>query len=272
MATKDSDSVFTGSIPQLYEKYLVPLIFEPYAVDITRRAAACKPASVLELAAGTGVVTRHLARELPATTSIVATDLNQAMLDVAAAKGVDRDVEWRQADAMQLPFDDESFDLVVCQFGVMFFPDKPRSFAEVRRVLKPGGAYIFNVWDRIEANQIVYTVTQALDALWPDNPPRFMHRGPHGYSDTSLIGHDLAAGGFERAPQITTLPHRSRAAFAREAVLGYCQGSPLRAEIEARGPVALAQATDLATKAVSEVYGKGVVEGAIQAHVITVEK
>ena len=269
---QNADSVFTGSIPQLYDRYLVPLIFEPFAEDMARRVALRNPGQVLEIAAGTGVVTRHLARELPEGTSIIATDLNQAMLDQAAAVGTSRPVEWRQADAMQLPFDDASFDAVVCQFGVMFFPDKAKAFAEARRVLRPGGAFMFNVWDRIEENEIVDTVTQALAELFPDDPPRFMHRGPHGYSDRAVIAQDLAGGGFTRPPEIVTLAQVSSAPNARDAVTGYCQGSPLRAEIEVKGPDALAKATDAAAAAVEKVFGAGPIEGRIQAHVIVIER
>src|SRR5262245_29489526 len=144
MSAPTDDRQFTGSIPELYEKHLVPLIFDQYAEDLVRRLAVYAPRRVLELAAGTGVVTRRMAASLPAHTSIVATDLNQPMLDHAARVGTVRPVEWRQADAMQLPFADASFDVVVCQFGVMFFPDKRHAFAEAHRVLAPDGVFIFN--------------------------------------------------------------------------------------------------------------------------------
>lgn len=258
------DSSFTGSIPQLYEQYMVPLIFAPYAGDLCRRTTARHPSSVLELAAGTGVVTRELARELPPAAAIVATDLNQPMLDEAARVGTARAVEWKQADATRLPFADASFDAVVCQFGVMFFPDKAAAFAEARRVLRPGGALLFNVWDRIEENEMVSTVTQALDRLFPQDPPRFMHRVPHGYADQERIRADLRQGGFERV-ELETVRKRSSAASPRDAVIAYCQGSPLRAEIEAQGPGALARATDAATQALAARFGTGRVEGAIQA-------
>src|SRR6185312_17238409 len=151
--------VFAGSIPQLYDEYLVPLIFEPYAEDLAARLAARNPGAVLEIAAGTGVVTRAMAKRLPASTSIVATDLNAPMIERAQAIGTARPVEWRTADASSLPFGDGTFDAVVCQFGVMFFPDRARAFAETRRVLKPGGAFLFNVWDRIVDNEFADVVT-----------------------------------------------------------------------------------------------------------------
>src|SRR5882672_4757370 len=195
MSNPDTDKVFTGSIPKLYETYLVPLIFEPYAVDLAKRLASRSLTRVLEIAAGTGVVTRQLAAALPESVSIVATDLNQPMLDQGAAIGTRRPVEWRQADAMQLPFEDASFDAVACQFGVMFFPDKAKAFAEARRVLRPGGVFIFSVWDRIEENEFADTVTSALESVFPQDPPRFMARTPHGYHDRSHIARDLANGG-----------------------------------------------------------------------------
>src|SRR5260221_3152969 len=197
----ESDKVFAGSIPTLYDTHLVPLIFEPYAADLARRLSSRRLSRVLEVAAGTGVVTRSMVSALPETVSIVATDLNQAMLDRAAAVGTRRPVEWRQADAMQLPFQDGTFDAVVCQFGVMFFPEKSKAFAEARRVLRPGGVFMFNVWDRIEENEFADTVTTALEPLFPEDPPRFLARTPHGYHDSPTIARDLANGGFTKSAQ-----------------------------------------------------------------------
>ena len=272
MSNSDSDKVFSGSIPQLYDEYLVPLIFEPYALDLARRAVALSPARVLEVAAGTGVVTRQLAIALAPDAAIVATDLNQPMLDRAAAVGTRRAVEWRQADAMQLPFDDAVFDLVVCQFGVMFFPDKAHAFAQARRVLRPGGVLIFNAWDRIEENEFAATATAALATLFPDDPPRFMARTPHGYHDRDTIAADLQAGGFSAPPDIATVTARSRADSARTVAIAYCQGTPLRNEIETRDKTRLGEATDIAAAALARRFGTGPVDGKIQAHVITVAR
>ena len=265
------DRVFAGSIPQLYERYLVPLIFEPYAADLASRVASRQPSRVLEVAAGTGVVTRHLAKALPPDVSIVATDLNQPMLDQAATAGTSRPVEWRQADALQLPFPDGVFDLVVCQFAAMFFPDRTKAFSEARRVLRPGGCFIFNVWDRIEQNEFAHTVTQALEFAFPDNPPRFLARVPHGYHDLSTIAQDLVGAGFNGAPEVTTLPARSRANSPRVPAVAYCQGTPLRSEIEVRGSARLVEATEIATAAIASQFGPGAVDGKIQAHIITIE-
>ncbi len=265
------DTAFVGSVPQVYERYLVPLIFAPYAADLARRAARRHPARVLEIAAGTGVVTRQLAQTLPPGVSIVATDLNQTMLDQAAVEGTARPVEWRQADALHLPFPDACFDVVVCQFGVMFFPDKARAFAEARRVLRSSGQFLFNVWDRIDHNDFADTVTRAVGTLFPDDPPRFLARVPHGYHDPSVIAQDLGRGGFTRSPQMTMLPARSRAVSPRIPAVAYCQGTPLRGEIEARGPSRLIEATDLVTSAIAHQFGAETVDGKIQAHIVAIE-
>jgi ubiquinone/menaquinone biosynthesis C-methylase UbiE len=267
----DIDKRFTGSVPKVYGKFLVPLIFEPYAADMRRRVAALNPSRLLETAAGTGVVTRALASIARPGTSIVATDLNQAMLDEAAAAGTARPVEWRRADAMALPFADNDFDTIVCQFGVMFFPDKTKAFAEARRVLKPGGTLLFNVWDRISENEFADTVTNALAGVFPDDPPRFMARTPHGYHDLRTIQHDLAAAGFTE-PQIETIAARSRADSPHVPAFAYCQGTPLRNEIEARDASRLGDATDAAAAAIAQQFGSRSVDGKIQAHVVTARK
>ena len=272
MNRPDVDKLFSGSIAKLYDDCLVPLIFAPYAEDLVRRLAAQPLTRVLEIAAGTGVVTRRLASVLAPEIEIVATDLNVPMLEQAAAVGTVRPVEWRQADAMRLPFDDASVDAVVCQFGVMFFPDKAAAFAEMHRVLRPGGVLVFNVWDKIEENEFADTVTSALAAMFPADPPRFMARTPHGHHDVAAIARDLRAGGFDATPRIDTVTARSRAPTARQAAIAYCQGTPLRSEIEARDPSALGAATDAATRALAARFGDGPVDGKIQALVVTVAR
>jgi len=263
-----SDHEFAGSIPAVYDALLVPLIFEQYALDLAHRVAALHATRVLEIAAGTGVVTRALARATPASTSIVATDLNVAMLDQAEAVGTSRPVQWQLADALALPHDDETFDVVVCQFGVMFLPDKPRAFAEAHRVLAPGGVLLFNVWDRIAENEFADTVTTALASVFPDDPPRFLARVPHGYHDRAAIADDLAAGGFRRPCDITTLTARSRADTPRVPAVAYCLGTPLRNELEARDASGLDVATAAAALAVERRFGAQAVVGKLQAHVV----
>jgi SAM-dependent methyltransferase len=265
-----TDRGFTGSIPELYERYMVPLIFKPYAVDLAARAAALRPDQVLEIAAGTGVLTRHLVAELPPQTRLIASDLNATMIDMAATLGTERPVEWRLADAMDLPFEDESFDLVACQFGAMFFPDKAQAYAEIRRVLKPGGYFLFNVWDHIDCNELAKTAADALAQAFPEDPPRFMARTPHGYHDIDVLRADLAAGGFEREADIVTLPMRAQAESPSPAALGYCQGTPWRSEIEARAPGRLPEVTAHVARAFADRFGAGAIDTRIQAHVVIV--
>ena len=271
MATTDAGNAFRGSVPLVYERYLVPLIFQPYADELGARVMAAAPRRVLEIAAGTGVVTRVLASWLPPSTRIVATDLSDAMLQVAQTLGTSRPVTWQQADAMQLPFPDGSFDAVVCQFGAMFFPDKPHAFAEARRVLAPGGRLFFSAWDRIEDNDFTQAVVKAVADLCPDDPPTFLERIPHGYHDVAAIRADLSAGGFDIAT-IDTIALRSRANSPDVAAIAFCQGTPMRTEIEARRGITLAQATDAATRAIAERFGHGAVEGKIQVHVVSATK
>lgn len=266
----NTDKIFAGPIPQLYEAYLVPMIFEPYATNLVNRLDSRSLARVLEIAAGTGVVTRKLASVLPESIAIVATDLNQPMLDMAAKIGTRRLVEWRQADAMQLPFEDATFYAVVCQFGVMFFPDKSKAFSEARRVLRPGGVFMFNVWDRIEENEFAHTVSNVLETLFPEDPPRFMARTPHGYYDHATIAQDLKVAGFMSTPCIDTLTARSKAKSAQIPAIAFCQGTPLRNEIEARGK-SLGEATSMAESAIAQRFGLGSVDGKIRAHVVTIQ-
>ena len=271
MTAQDSDKVFGSSMAEVYERYLVPLIFTPYAADLAKRVVASPGHDILEIAAGTGVVTRELAKRLPEGVTIVATDLNQGMLNQASGRGTARPVTFRLADAMALPFPDASVDALICQFGCMFFPDKPAAFREARRVLRPGGQLHFNVWDRIEENAFANDVTGALAEMFPDDPPRFMARIPHGYHDVPTIRKDLAAGGFSGEPDIETVRHVSRADSFEDPALAYCQGTPLRTEIEARGG-RLDEATAHAAKAIAQKHGLGPVEGRIQAHVISVAR
>jgi len=263
-----TDKAFTGSIAQIYERLLVPLIFAPYARDIAVRIARARPRKLLETAAGTGVVTRELAAQLPADIGITATDLNEPMLAQAKAALPDPRIEWRQADALALPFEDASFDVVACQFGVMFFPDRVKGHAEARRVLTPGGRLFFNVWDRIETSEFTDTVSQALAKIFPNDPPRFMARTPHGYHDPDLIRSDLERAGFSEIA-IEAVDHVSRAPSPREPAVAFCQGTPMRNEIEARGAPGLEAATDRAEQALARRFGSGAIEGRIRALVVS---
>ncbi len=266
-----TDKVFAGPVPQIYDRLLVPLIFQPYAEDLAVRVAAARPQRILEIACGTGALTQAMAQRLDAA-SIVATDLNPAMLDLAAERFSDDDrIACRQADALDLPFADESFDLVACQFGAMFFPDKPKGYAEARRVLRPGGRFLFNVWDTVAANDFTTVMLETLAELFPVDPPRFLARTPHGYHDLGTIELDIMAGGFAR-PAIERVEKRSRADSAADVATGLCQGTPMRGEIEARGTPGLAAATAAVTEAVERRFGIGPIEGALSAFVVSAQR
>ncbi|HSW97085.1 MAG TPA: methyltransferase domain-containing protein [Candidatus Saccharimonadales bacterium] len=264
------DKEFVDVIPQIYEKYLVPLIFEQYAHDLINRLRKYSPTRVLEIAAGTGVVTRLLASELSENVSIVATDLNQAMLDEGIKKGTSRPIEWRQADGMQLPFEQESFDAVVCQFGAMFLPDKVKFYQEVQRVLTPQGVFIFTVWDRVEANTYAAITQQTLNTLFPNDPPSFLSRVPYGYSDKNEIKKQLGKAGFKKIHS-ETVTKQTHATSAHIPAYSYTQGVPVRNEIVARG-MSLNDATDAVEKAMIKHFGHGEIHTTIQAIVITAEK
>lgn len=265
----DADKDFVGSIPEIYDTYLVPLIFEDYARDLAQRVAAVSPSAVLETAAGSGVVARELIKVLSSSARYTVTDLNQPMLDHAASKQQeDLRLSWQQADALNLPFDNAEFDVVVCQFGVMFYPDRIKGFREARRVLKPGGVLIFNVWDRIENNEFADVVSAAAASVFPNDPPMFMARTPHGYYDEDLIRNELRQAGFVNA-DYEALDAISSAPSARHPAIAYCQGTPLRNEIEQRDASRLEDVTDCAAAAIESRFGAGAVDARICGFVIT---
>jgi ubiquinone/menaquinone biosynthesis C-methylase UbiE len=267
-----TDKLFAGSVPEIYDRYLVPLIFEAYARDLAERLAKTGPRDLLETAAGTGALTRAVASRLPVSTRITATDLNQPMLDRAKARqpGNGR-IAWKQADALALPFADQSFDAVACQFGVMFFPDKIAGYKEARRVLRTSGHFIFNVWDRISENDFADIVTRALAEVFPGDPPRFLARTPHGYHDVDEICADLSAAGFADV-SVDAVDARSKAPSARDPAIAFCQGTPLRNEIEARDASRMEEATTKAAEALARKFGDGAVDGRIRAFVITASR
>jgi ubiquinone/menaquinone biosynthesis C-methylase UbiE len=227
-----------------------------------------QPRDVLETAAGTGVLTRALASRLAPSTRIVATDLNQPMLDQASQRQADGRAEWKQADALALPFGDGGFDVVACQFGVMFFPDKVQGYKEARRMLRPGGRFLFNVGGPIEDNDFADVVTEALARVFPGDPPRFMARTPHGHHDVGRIREDLKSAGFADL-SVDAVDATSKAASARHAAVAFCQGTPLRNEIEARDASRLEEATNQAADALARRFGKDAFEGRVRALVIT---
>lgn len=258
--------VFKHSTPALYDRYMVPLLFEPCAKLVAERSARLQPARILETAAGTGIVTRAMSQALPQA-QIVATDINPAMLELAAQRDNSERVAFQPADAQDLPFDEGSFDLVLCQFGVMFFPDKVRANGEAHRVLRPGGHYLLVSFDRLELNPVPKAAGDAVDALFLDDPPQYMERGPFSYADPALIEHDLRAAGFTDIA-LETVALSSRVS-ARDAAQGMVLGSPFRAEIERRDPAALDRAVDAVTEALRPWDDN---DAPMSAHLVTAAK
>ena len=232
MATEASR--FVGSIPENYDQGLGPHIFVDYADDLARRVADLRPNRVLELAAGTGIVTRKLRDALPNNCELVASDLNPPMLEVAVAKFAPEErVRFEQVDATDLQFDDESFDVVTCQFGVMFFPDKARSYAEVRRVLKPSGSYVFNTWGSLNDNPFARIAHEVTERFFPEDPPEF-YKVPFSYHDANEIRQSVLAAGFAEAT-ITPLSFQPKIPSAERFAQGLVFGNPLFEEIGNRG-------------------------------------
>ncbi len=232
----DLASQFIGTIPENYDRFLGPNIFNEYAKDIAGRAAALKPSSVLEIAAGTGIVSRYLRDALAPDASLLVSDLNAPMLAVAAAKFAESEsVRFLPADAMALPFSDDEFDLVLCQFGVMFFPDIIASFREAARVIRPGGHYVFSTWGQQSDNPFSQVAHNSVAEFFPDNPPGF-YNVPFFYHDADVVCADLTKAGLANV-NVAEVRHQRQitdmAGFAR----GLVYGNPIVDEIRQRGGV-----------------------------------
>jgi len=270
MTIPQSDKVFSGHMAELYHSHLTPLIFDSYARGMAEIVSQEEVSSVLEVAAGTGVVTRAMVDALGSDVSILATDLNQPMMDFAQSFRQDTNVRWELADALSLPMDDGLFDVVACQFAVMFFPDRAKAYSEARRVLKPGGRFVFSVWDQTSENEFADTVEQAVGELFPDDPPRFISRTPYGYFNIDEITDDIRAGGFTGDLNVETVTEPCRSESAAFAAVAFCQATPLRSEITCRDPSLLEHSTRVAREALTARFGEGAIEGKMQAHVFSI--
>jgi SAM-dependent methyltransferase len=255
----ERDRRWVDSMPEYYDRWLGPTVFGPFATDLARRASPVD-GRVLELAAGTGVLTREL---VAAGVRVTATDLNPAM--VAYGSRQVPEASWEQADAMRLPFPDGAFDLVVCQFGVMFLPDRPAGYAEAGRVLAPGGRLLFNTWDTIGTHGFEAPLVAALHQLLPPGPPLFLETVPHGYTELPVITADLAEGGM-KPESVETVTVSGRTEVTADLVRAYCLGTPLRADLEQRADLdaTIAALTELMVAQL----GPGPVTAAMNAHVI----
>lgn len=232
----ESSASFTGDIPSHYDSGLGPVIFYNYADDMAARCHDHAPQNVLELAAGTGIVSQRLRRRLPPGCKLTVTDLNEPMLEVAKAKLSDTtNVAFQSADAMALPFADGSFDLIACQFGVMFFPDKSAAFHEAARVLKPGGHYLFSSWAPMARNPFAEIADTVAAQFFPNDPPGF-YKVPFHYGDPATVKADLSGEewsetGHETVPLNKTIEDPEK--FAEALVYG----NPMIDEIRSRGGV-----------------------------------
>lgn len=266
----NTGATFAGSMPGFYERYMVPMHFAEHARVMVTRLGTMRSSQILEIAAGTGAVTRILDRDLPETVHITATDLNEPMLDQARARIGTGRVRWRREDALSLSFPPSTFDVVLCQFGVMFFPDKPRAFREVCRVLKPGGRFIFSLWDRLERNPLPEITERTVAALFPVDAPR-SNQVPFSYHDPDLVRADLASAGLV-ASEVEVVVGHSRAPCAHTMATAYVQGGVLRHEIEAHGPGWLERATQVVSDALVATFGDGPVAVPNQALLVTAHK
>jgi len=267
---EDADAAFRATYAELYDRHLVPLLFAPYAGYLADRVKAHKPRSVLETAAGTGILTQALAQALPAEVTITATDLNQPMIDRARAKSAGPRIAWQRADAMRLPFSNGSFELIVCQFGVMFFPDKKASFREAARVLTPRGRYLFAVWDdwKKMPDAPLAIAADVVAAMLDCDPASLVNPG---YHDETTLREDLASAQFQRIKvECVMLP--AAAASAREAAPATVHGSLIRTVIETQHPGRLEEATNTVERAFEANFGKGTVVGRTSALIVTAER
>jgi ubiquinone/menaquinone biosynthesis C-methylase UbiE len=259
----DAERRWSESMPAAYEQYLVPVVFRPFAEDLAARAAALQPRRVLELAAGTGVLTSGLIAAAPSA-EVTATDLNEAMVALGSARVPG--AVWQQADAQRLPFPDQGFDLVVCQFGVMFFPDRVAAYTEIRRVLAPGGRFLFNTWGPLGTHAFGAALQAGLERAFPVDPPRFLPTVPHGYADPAVVAADLVAAGFavEEERELTL---EGRAATAADVAIGFLTGTPVRAAVEERGDGPAVRATVIGEMTAR--LGPGPVAGLMTAYVFS---
>ncbi len=230
----DHASAFTGSIPELYERHLGPVLFEPYAVDLAGRIKG-PVGQLLEIACGTGRLTAHLLEGLAPGGRLVATDLNADMLQVAKKRVQDPRLSWALADAGKLPFDDAEFDLVACQFGVMFFPDKVGAFEEVRRVLRPGGTWLFNTWDGLDHNPRPAIIRQVLDNVFGADKHAFTTKGPYSYHDREAIRRQLDKAGFTEV-RIESRAIVTQYESAADFLTGFIDGSTLAQFLRNKAP------------------------------------
>ena len=270
MLTQQPSIAFSGNIPAYYDTYLGPMFFEPYAIDMASRLGKLKPTSVLELASGTGRLTKLLPEVLPVNVSITASDINPAMVAYGQNRVKNKNVKWMEADAVTLPFSDETFDVVVAQFGVMFYSDRIRAFREAWRVLKPGGTFIFSCWDEIKNNPMAMITNGSLQHFFPVDTPAF-YSVPFSYYDENLISSDLRESGFDDFRiELTALTGYSTS--AAHAATGLIQGTPTVTAIEERDAEKLPLIMEHLENEITKKFGRVSMQVPLQARIVTAKK
>jgi len=224
-------SLFSGSIPQNYDKYLGPYLFEPYAIDLAGRLKSDNCKALLELACGTGRVTNHLGTILPQDGKLVATDLNSDMLEIAKSKVHDSRVEWQVVDAQELPFNNSTFDHVICQFGIMFFPDKQKAFKEAYRVLDEKGKFVFSTWGSLEENRRAGLIKDILEEIFNEEAPDFLQKGPYSFYDGDTIKSYSTNAGF-KSISIVAVQKTAEYKDVNDYINGFVDGTPLSAFLQ----------------------------------------
>lgn len=248
-------AAFSGSIPLNYERYLGPFLFEPYALDLVSRLQDKKYNDILEIACGTGRVTKHLAISVKHDT-ITATDLNPDMIAIAKERVADKKIKWMAADAMELPFDDNSFDLVVLQFGIMFFHDRSKGLSEAYRVLRPGGRLIFNTWDKTENVPAIYDGRKVIESYFEGDPPKF-YSIPFSMYDEKELKELPTNAGFKNV-RVSLVKKEGYSPSSADLSRGIVEGNPIYFAIAERDPSLVDKIRNHVKKALTEKYGESV--------------
>ena len=270
MIAEPITTAFSGTIPTFYEKYLGPLFFEPFALEMAKRVKKMSPSSLLELASGTGRLTKYLPFVLPSGASFHATDLNPAMLQIAQDRLKGIDIDWGIVDAVQLPFADRSFEAIACQFGVMFYSDKSKAYQEAYRVLKPGGSFLFAAWDDLEHNPIAQIANELSKEFFPVDPPKF-YELPFSYCVEQEIREDLASADFTQV-EIELVTLKGHADTAEEIALGIFEGSPIYTTITERDASALPLIKRKMVEQLKKEFGAANLKVPIQARIVRAVK
>ncbi len=271
MIAQQASLAFSGNIPANYDNYLGPLFFEPFATVVAERVRQLRPEALLEVACGTGRLTQYLPGVLPAGASILASDINPAMLAYAReALKKHENIRWDVVDAVSLPYQDAAFDLILSQFGVMFYSDRSKAFAEVYRTLKPGGAFVFTAWDQLEYNPAAQLTDETLRHFFPVETPAF-YQVPFSYHDEHRIRYDLAQAGFEqiRMEMLTLTGH---ADTAENAANGLLEGTPVHTAIVERDDALLPPMRKVLAEELALKFGPSKLRVPLQARLVVAVK